>query len=144
VVTSGLLEVLGTEEANAVLAHEIGHMEHLDFLVMTLAALAPLLLYQIYVFTRPASTIFAPWHTQRISAIAESIYRFDAEPHPRILGRSLCAEVTRDPDALSSALCENRLRHGEDEGEYREAMANGSKDQKAEGRRIPSRRAAWL
>ncbi|HEY4591019.1 MAG TPA: M48 family metalloprotease, partial [Thermoanaerobaculia bacterium] len=52
VVTSGLLDVLTPEEANAVLAHEIGHVEHWDFVVMTIAALAPILLYQIYVFTR--------------------------------------------------------------------------------------------
>jgi Zn-dependent protease with chaperone function len=48
VVTKGLLDVLTPEEVNAVLAHEIGHMEHWDFAVMAIAALAPLLLYQIY------------------------------------------------------------------------------------------------
>jgi Zn-dependent protease with chaperone function len=41
VVTSGLLDVLTVDEANAVLAHEIGHIEHWDFAVMTIAALAP-------------------------------------------------------------------------------------------------------
>jgi heat shock protein HtpX len=35
VVTSGLLKILTPEEANAVLAHEIGHIEHRDFAVMT-------------------------------------------------------------------------------------------------------------
>jgi len=48
VVTTGLLSVLNSDEADAVLAHEAGHIEHWDFVVMTLAALAPLLLYQIY------------------------------------------------------------------------------------------------
>src|SRR6185369_6713472 len=42
VVTSGLLEFLTPDEINAVLAHEIGHVEHWDFAVMTVAALAPL------------------------------------------------------------------------------------------------------
>ena len=51
VVTSGLLDVLTPEEANGVLAHELGHVEHWDFAVMTIAALAPLVLYQIYVVT---------------------------------------------------------------------------------------------
>ena len=41
VVTSRLLDVLTVDEANAVLAHEIGHIEHWDFAVMTIAALAP-------------------------------------------------------------------------------------------------------
>src|ERR1700690_172856 len=48
VVTTGLLSVLNSGEADAVLAHEAGHIEHWDFVVMTLAALAPLMLYQIY------------------------------------------------------------------------------------------------
>jgi heat shock protein HtpX len=47
VVTTGLVQTLTPEETNAVLADEIGHIEHWDFAVMTLAALAPLLLYQI-------------------------------------------------------------------------------------------------
>src|SRR5271170_3177180 len=52
VVTKGLLDVLTPEEANAVIAHEIGHIEHYDFAVMAIAAVVPLLLYQIYVFSR--------------------------------------------------------------------------------------------
>src|SRR5215472_1703739 len=51
-VTTGLLATLSTEETNAVLAHEMGHVEHWDFVVMTLAALVPLVLWQIYSFTR--------------------------------------------------------------------------------------------
>ncbi len=51
VVTSGLLDVLTPQEANGVLAHELGHVEHWDFAVMTIVALAPLVLYQIYVVT---------------------------------------------------------------------------------------------
>src|ERR1017187_2697985 len=46
VVTTGLLRILNTEETNAVLAHEMGHVEHWDFVVMTVAALAPAVLYQ--------------------------------------------------------------------------------------------------
>jgi len=51
VVTRGLLDILTEDEANAVLAHEIGHVAHYDFAVMALAALAPLLLYQLYAWT---------------------------------------------------------------------------------------------
>ena len=51
VVTRGLLDILTEDEANAVLAHAIGHVAHYDFAVMALAALAPLLLYQLYAWT---------------------------------------------------------------------------------------------
>jgi len=59
VVTSGLLSILTPEEANAVLAHEIGHVEHWDFAVMTIAALAPMMLYQLYVVTEKISNFRA-------------------------------------------------------------------------------------
>lgn len=59
VVTSGLLSILTPEEANAVLAHEIGHIEHWDFAVMTIAALAPMMLYQFYVVTEKISNFRA-------------------------------------------------------------------------------------
>ena len=59
VVTQGLLDVLTVDEADSVLAHEIGHIEHWDFVVMTIAALVPLLLYQIYAFSRNISNFRA-------------------------------------------------------------------------------------
>src|SRR2546430_829558 len=37
VVTTGLLEALSPAEANAVIAHEVGHIKHWDFLTMTVA-----------------------------------------------------------------------------------------------------------
>jgi hypothetical protein len=37
---------------NAVIAHELGHVEHWDFVIMTIASVVPLVLYQIYVFGR--------------------------------------------------------------------------------------------
>ena len=51
VVTRGLLDILTPDEVNAVLAHELGHVAHYDFAVMALAAIAPLLLWQIYAWT---------------------------------------------------------------------------------------------
>jgi Zn-dependent protease with chaperone function len=48
VITGGLMEILDEEELEAVVAHEIGHIAHWDFIVMTLAALVPVLLYWIY------------------------------------------------------------------------------------------------
>ncbi len=48
VVTSGLLDVLDDDEQEAVVAHELGHIAHWDFVVMTVAAIVPLLLYLIF------------------------------------------------------------------------------------------------
>ena len=52
VVTRGLIQMLTPEELNAVVAHEVGHIKHYDFIVMSVAALATLLLYYMYVWTR--------------------------------------------------------------------------------------------
>jgi Zn-dependent protease with chaperone function len=45
VVTRGLLELLAPDEVNSVVGHELGHVAHWDFVVMTVAAAVPLLLY---------------------------------------------------------------------------------------------------
>lgn len=48
VITAGLVDILEEDELEAVIAHEVGHIVHWDFVVMTLAALVPLLLFWIY------------------------------------------------------------------------------------------------
>ncbi len=48
VISSGLMEILGEDELEAVVAHEIGHIVHWDMLVMTIAQLIPMILYYIY------------------------------------------------------------------------------------------------
>jgi Zn-dependent protease with chaperone function len=48
VLTAGLMEILDEDELEAVVAHEMGHIAHWDFIVMTLAAIVPVLLYWIY------------------------------------------------------------------------------------------------
>lgn len=50
VVTRGLLDMLDEDEVGAVIAHELGHIKHWDFVVMTVAATVPLILYVIYRF----------------------------------------------------------------------------------------------
>jgi len=52
VVTSGLLQMLTPAEVHAVVAHELGHVVNRDFIVMTVASAAPLILYVLYVFCR--------------------------------------------------------------------------------------------
>src|SRR3954447_16772574 len=44
-VTRGLLERLDERELDAVVSHEVGHVKHWDFAVMTLAAVIPMVLY---------------------------------------------------------------------------------------------------
>ena len=48
-ITRGLLERLDERELNAVVAHEVGHVKNRDFIVMTVAAVVPMVLYLIYV-----------------------------------------------------------------------------------------------
>lgn len=48
VVSKGLIEMMDEEELKAVVAHEMGHIFHYDFVFMTLAAMVPILLYYLY------------------------------------------------------------------------------------------------
>lgn len=50
VVTRGLVDLCDPEEREAVVMHEMGHIVHWDFVVMTIAATVPLVLYMIYRF----------------------------------------------------------------------------------------------
>ncbi len=48
VITTGLRDMLDSGERQAVVAHELGHIAHWDFVVMTMAAVVPLVLYVLY------------------------------------------------------------------------------------------------
>lgn len=48
IITAGLFDLLTEDELNAVIGHEIGHAKHWDILLMTVASLAPLILYYIF------------------------------------------------------------------------------------------------
>jgi heat shock protein HtpX len=52
VLTTGLIDVLTEDEQKAVIAHELGHIKHYDFILMTLVSLIPLVLYQVYMWTK--------------------------------------------------------------------------------------------
>ena len=131
VVTRGLLDALTVEESNAVLAHEIGHIEHYDFAVMTVASLAPLLLYQVYLFTRGSKNslraiaygaYLAYWVSQFVVLLINRQREFYADHY--------AADVTHQPDALSSALVKIAYGMVQFEGRYREAMAGKDKENK--------------
>src|SRR3972149_3729347 len=112
VVTTGLLELLDGEECQAVVAHELGHIAHWDFVVMTLAAVVPLILYMIFFATRRMrggrgrSGGYAAL-IGLISYIAYIVSNFIVLLLSR--GREdyadrFSAEVTGDPNALGRAL----------------------------------------
>lgn len=61
VVTRGLVNMLTPEERDAVVAHEIGHVAHYDFLVMALASVVPLIFYNLYMWTRRDRNSQATW-----------------------------------------------------------------------------------
>lgn len=48
IITRGLMEKLTPHELESVVAHEIGHVVHWDMALMTLAAMVPIVLYQVY------------------------------------------------------------------------------------------------
>jgi heat shock protein HtpX len=135
VVTKGLLDVLTPEEANAVLAHEIGHVEHWDFAVMAIAALAPLLLYQVYVFTRNNgntraigwTAYFCYWVSQLIVLLLNRTREYMADHY--------ATHVTGAPNVLSSALVKIACGLVRAEGEYAEKLQFGSRQQKKDVRR---------
>ncbi len=52
VLTRGLLHYLNDDELSAVCAHELGHIVHRDFIVMTLASTLVQILWQIYVVAK--------------------------------------------------------------------------------------------
>lgn len=52
VVTQGLLDILDEDEIKSVIAHELGHIKHNDFIAMMIISLIPMILYQIYAWTK--------------------------------------------------------------------------------------------
>ncbi len=48
IITDGILQLLDREEQKAVVAHEMGHIVHNDFVVMTLVSAIPVVFYTIF------------------------------------------------------------------------------------------------
>jgi heat shock protein HtpX len=112
VVTTGLLELLDPEERQAVVAHELGHIAHWDFVVMTIAAAVPLILYVIYSATirmrgrRGRSGGYA-LVIALLSYVAYIVSHYIVLLLSRVreyYADRFSGEVTQNPDALGSAL----------------------------------------
>jgi heat shock protein HtpX len=131
VVTSGLLKILTPEEANAVLAHEIGHIEHWDFIVMTVAALAPMLLYQVYIVTEKIKSFRAIAYSAYLCYLVSQFVVLLLNRTREYFADHYAADVTHAPDELSSALVKIAYGMVRADGEYRKAKEDGSDEEKS-------------
>ena len=111
VLTTGLLEICDAHERQAVVAHELGHIAHWDFVVMTVAATVPLLLYVIWRVTLTGrrrgrdsgyavlvgiAAFIAYWISQYIVLFLSRVREYYAD--------HFSAEITNNPNALATAL----------------------------------------
>ncbi len=113
VITSGLMQLLDPEELEAVVAHEIGHAVHWDMLVMTIANLVPLILYQIYrllirIRSRGNDRSALPRYVVAIAAyilyiISQYIVLWFSRVREYFADR-FAGETTNKPNCLASAL----------------------------------------
>lgn len=126
VVTSGLLETLTEEELNGVMAHEAGHIAHWDFLAMTLAALVPLILYQLYAFSRRFDDDhWAVWGAY-VAYWASNLLVLSFSRTREYMADQFAAEATGTPGVLASALL--KISHGMGRLERESAGGAKSKD----------------
>lgn len=154
-LTAGLLERLDEGELDAVVAHEVGHIKNRDFIVMTLAAVVPMVLYLVYVMGRGsrrdgqgiALVAYAGYLLSQFALLALSRARETAADHWS------CA-CTGDGDALASALVKVAYGIGVAHAEAKESAAllvtEGKRGKKAaakaeaKSRRIASMRAMGI
>ncbi len=122
-LTRGLIERLDEAELDAVVAHEIGHIKHWDFAVMTVAAVIPMALYLLYIMTR---------NEKETRPVALGAYVAYAISQFIVLGLSRAREYAADRwscectgngDALASALVKIAYGMGRVSAEHKEQAA---------------------
>ena len=111
VLTRGLFELLNPEEVKAVVGHEMGHIVHLDMLVMTAVQIVPLVLYAIYeIFANSDNDNSDSNNAQIIGFIAYILYiicqyiiLWLSRTREYYADSFACSE-TKNPNALAEAL----------------------------------------
>jgi heat shock protein HtpX len=121
VVTTGLLEMLTPDETNAVLAHELGHVEHWDFVIMTVAAVVPLLLYQVYAFGRRVGNLQFIGEGAYVAYLVSQFVVLLLNRTREYYADAYAGHVTGHPDQLASALVKIAIGLVQSDGTNREA-----------------------
>jgi len=142
-VTRGLVERLDERELDAVITHEVGHVKNWDFVVMTVAAVIPMLLYFAYLMSRFS-------RDRRVQAVALGAYAAYVVSQFMLLGLSRAreygadhwsCECTGDGDALASALVKVAYGMGQVQAKEKaeaEALVAAGKQGRAEAARRES------
>ena len=124
-VTRGLLERLDERELDAVVAHEVGHIKHWDFAVMTVAAVVPMMLYLLYLVGRGTNRsetqvvaigAYVAYLVSQFTLLALSRARETAADH-------WSCQTTGDGDALASALVKIAYGMGQVNAEWKTQVA---------------------
>ncbi len=110
VITRGLLHYLDDEELKAVYAHELGHIIHRDFIVMTVASVLLQVLWQIYVAAKNTRSDKGREAAMAMAAVAYAFW-WVSQYLVLYLSRTreyyadeFAAQETMNPNALSMAL----------------------------------------
>lgn len=135
VVTKGLLDVLTPDEVNAVLAHEVGHVEHYDFAVMTVASAVPLMLYQLYVWSDRINNTRAIAYGAYLCYLLSQFVMLMLNRTREYFADHYSAQVTGAPNNLSSALVKIAYGMVRADGELREAMSQAKGSEKRDLRK---------
>jgi len=135
VVTRGLLDLLTEEEAEAVVAHEVGHIAHYDFAFMAVAAMAPLLLYQLYVWTRGNNNTRIVSYAAYLSYLVGEFIVLALNRTREYGADHFSACEGHAPNALSSALVKIAYGMVRQNGEVARLAKQGDKDEKKAARK---------
>lgn len=135
VVTRGLLDLLTEEEAEAVVAHEVGHIAHYDFAVMAVASMAPLLLYQLYAWTRGNNNTRIVSYAAYISYLIGEFMVLALNRTREYGADHFSACESHAPNALSSALVKIAYGMVKQTGEATRLAKEGSDEDKKAARK---------